>query len=124
MGAAKPKRNPDRFTWFFGYHVFDLRAARELAKGKPSVYLTTVSIEPILADGVTDLDAAKSADPNGVAILARVPLAGIHDRYILIDGYEVAKKCLDTGRRLRLRVLSKREAKLCRIDSESSGEWV
>lgn len=120
----KPSRKPpDVFRWFFGYHAFDLHRARELVTVKPVVFLTTVNIAPLLEDGVVNLDSARTADTSGIAILARVPMGEGFDRYILIDGYETAHKCHRLGRPLRLKLLSKAEAKACRIESESSGEW-
>lgn len=120
----KPNREPPKvFRWFFGYHAFDVEKARELAADKPTPSLTTVCIAPLLVDGPIDLDVSRSCDPNGIAILARVPIGDGNERYLLVDGYEVANKCARLGRDLRLRLLSRREAKACRIDSESSGEW-
>lgn len=117
------KQPPTIYRWFFGYHVFDVARARELAANKPILNLTTVSIAALLEDGSPDLDIARHCDPRGVAILARVPIGGGLERYILIDGYETAKRCYDLLRPLRLRVLSRNEAHECRL-SESIGDWL
>ncbi len=117
------RRPPDRFAWFFGYHVFDLQKAREFLERKPSLILTTVNIEPLLGDGVTDLDLARQSNPREIAIIARVPCGYGRERYVLIDGFEVAHRCAKRGLPLRLIVLSKREAASCRVTAESSGDW-
>lgn len=122
--SRKPSREPpNRFAWFFGYHTFDVVKVRELAASKPVSQLTTVCIAPLLVDGAIDLDLARCADPNAVAVLARVPIGDGKERYLLLDGYEIAHKCDRLARPLRLRLLSRREAKVCRIESESSGAW-
>jgi hypothetical protein len=113
----------ERFVWFFRYHVFDVTKAREIAAKKPVLNLTTVNILPLLGDGPIDLDAARRADVKAVAIIARVPIGQGEERYLLIDGYEVAKRCYDSGKPLRLRVLSLREAYRCRLSADSCGEW-
>lgn len=120
----KPNREPaTRFVWFFAYHVFDVVKAREIAARKPVLTLTTVNIEPLLEDGAADLDLVPFADCRACAILARVPFGEGRERYVLVDGYEIAKRCLDKGKPLRLRVLSLAESKACRIDPESTGDW-
>ena len=119
----KPKREPPkRFAWFFGYHVFDVEAARRLAAEKPVSTLTTVSAAALLDDGAADLDLVPCADVNAVAILARVPIGNGLERYLLIDGYETVKRCVELGKNPRLRILSCREAYRCRLP-ESLGEW-
>lgn len=119
----KSRDPPMRFVWFFGYHTFDVVKAREIAALKPICLLTTVNIEPLLADGAPDLDLVRLADVRACGILARVPFGDGRERYVLIDGFEVAKRCLDRGRPFRLRCLSYSESKACRIESDSSGEW-
>lgn len=125
MARKKPNREPPlRFVWFFGYHVFDVVKAREIAAEKPVLTLTTVeNVEPLLDDGAPDLDLVPFADVKAAGVLARVPFGEGRERYVLIDGYEIAKLCVDKRRPFRLRVLSRAESKACRIDSESSGDW-
>ena len=120
----KPDREPPKvFAWFFGYHVFDITRAREIAARRPGLTLTTVNVGALLDDGAPDLDLARHADPRACVILARVPIGDNRERYLLIDGYEVVKKCEQTGRPVRLKLLSRTEAKLARIAADSVGEW-
>ncbi len=124
MGRRKTdKKPPTVFAWFFGYHVFDIAKAREIAATKPVLNLTTVHVGALLDDGAPDLDLTRHTDPRAVAILARVPMGEGKERYVLIDGFEIVKKCETLGRSVRLRILSLRESKLARIDSQSIGEW-
>lgn len=121
---TKPKREPPkRFAWLFAYHVFDVVKAREIAARKPVLTLTTVNIEPLLEDGAADLDLVPFANTRACGILARVPFGEGRERYVLIDGYEIAKRCLDKGQPFRLRVLSLCESRLCRLAAESLGDW-
>jgi hypothetical protein len=120
----KPDREPPKvFAWFFEHHVFDVVRAREIAARKPVLNLTTVQVSALLDDGAPDLDLTRVADPRAVVILARVPIGDGKERYVLIDGYEVVKKCEQLGRPLRLRLLSRAEAKKARIAADSVGEW-
>lgn len=118
------KPEPSRFAWFFGYHVFDLVRVRELAERKPVLTLTTVdSFAPLLEDGYVDEDYVTLVSVFRPVTIGLVPLSEGVKRYVLLEGYETCARCVREGVPLRLRVLSQREAKACRIDSESLGDW-
>lgn len=107
-----------------GYHVFDLVTAREIAEGKPVLTLTTVdNVRPLLDDGFVDRDAVPLVSVYEPVIVGRVPIGDGVERYVLIDGYEVAARCVEAGAPLRLRVLSLAEMHLCRIGAECAGPW-
>lgn len=121
-----PKSRPraERFAWFFGYHVFDLVRAREIAEAKPILTLTTVNnFAPLAEDGYVDRDAVPFASVFEPVTIGPVPMGNGLDRYVLLDGYEVVARCVELAKPLRLRLLSRNEMKRCRIDSESLGEW-
>lgn len=108
--------NSRLYAWYFGYYVFDLDRVRSLTLRRPYGMLPPGEYEHLTDDGRIDRDAVDRADETGIATLARIVLPD-GERYVLVDGYEIAAKCARLALPLRLRVLSRRESRACLHES-------
>lgn len=107
-----------RASWFFGLLVYDVEAARRVARRKMFSAWKGERLARLLANVPVDPDHPAGSGRGIVAVAD----CGVRE-WCVIDGRGEAAGCLREGRTFYAVVLSDAESRACVIESESLGVW-